>query len=66
MVVDILIEKGTIVTIDMQRRIIKDGAIAIEKKQIIDVGTTEELRQKFKFDKVINAEGKLVMPGPRH
>jgi len=61
--VDILIENGWILTVDRDRRIIYDGAIAIEKDRIIDVGKTRELKQKYSANKVINAKDKLIMPG---
>lgn len=59
----LLMEKGTILTLDGERRIIEDGAIAVENDRIIDVGKTVDLRARYKADRVINAEHKLVMPG---
>ena len=61
--VDKLILHGTILTMDSQRRIINDGAIAIEKDRILDVGTTKDLKAKFKAKNTIDASGKVVMPG---
>lgn len=61
--VDTIIDRGTILTVDKDRRIIKDGAIAIQKNRIIDLGTSEEIKQKYEAKKIINAEKKLVMPG---
>lgn len=60
---DILIEEGIIVTVDSERRIIENGAVAIEKDRIVDVGKTDELRKKHQANVVINAQRKLVMPG---
>lgn len=61
--VDKLILHGTILTMDSQRRIINDGAIAIEKDRILDVGTIKDLKAKFKAKNTIVASGKVVMPG---
>lgn len=61
--VGMLIEKGTIITMNEGRQIIKNGSLAIEKDRIMDIGKSEEIRKKFKADYVINAEGKIVMPG---
>ena len=36
--VDVLIENGTVVTVDPQRRVIRKGAVAIAKNRIMDVG----------------------------
>ena len=60
----ILIEHADwIVTMDPERRIIKDGTIAIEKDRIVAIGTTKETASKFKAEKTINASGRLVIPG---
>jgi 5-methylthioadenosine/S-adenosylhomocysteine deaminase len=48
---------------DSERRIITDGAVAIDGDRIIQVGKTSEIASEFKPDKIIDAEGKLVLPG---
>ena len=40
---DIIITNGIVVTIDPDRRVIENGAIAIEKDRIVAVGTTDEI-----------------------
>jgi putative selenium metabolism protein SsnA len=61
----ILIENGTIVTLGDEKRIIPDGAVYIEGNTIKYVGKTEEVKTQVKHPKpqIINAKGKLVMPG---
>jgi 5-methylthioadenosine/S-adenosylhomocysteine deaminase len=54
---------GWVVTMDPDRRIFTDGAVAIEDDRIVEVGKTDKIANKFKADKVINAEDKLVLPG---
>jgi len=61
--VDILIEHGTLLTLNTERQIITDGAIAIRKDRITAVGKTADLRQKFNGKKTIDASLRLVMPG---
>jgi 5-methylthioadenosine/S-adenosylhomocysteine deaminase len=61
--VDILIKKGIIYTMDKQRRIIRDGAVAIDDGRIVDVGPTEELNRRHSADEVIDASEKAVLPG---
>ncbi|MDH5375223.1 MAG: amidohydrolase [Candidatus Bathyarchaeota archaeon] len=60
---NILIQNGTIITVH-NRRIICQGAIAIEDKKIIDVGKNNELKRKYGrgYEK-IDAKGKVVIPG---
>ena len=62
---DIYIRGGFIITVDSKRRIIRDGAVAIEDGKIIAVGKREELDKDFKehSEKVIDASRKIVMPG---
>ena len=58
----ILIKNGTLITMDPRRRIIKDGAVAIENDKIADVGKTTALKD-FQADKVFDAANRIVMPG---
>lgn len=48
---------------DERRRILKDGAIAIEAPYIVDVGKTDEVKRRNRADVRIETRGKLVMPG---
>jgi 5-methylthioadenosine/S-adenosylhomocysteine deaminase len=61
--IDYLIKNTLIVTLDKQRRIIKDGTIAIEGDKIVDVGKTEELSKMHSAQTVIDAKDKIVGPG---
>jgi 5-methylthioadenosine/S-adenosylhomocysteine deaminase len=58
----ILIKNGTILTMDPRRRIIKDGAIAIENDKIVDVGKSAALKD-YQADKVFDASDRIIMPG---
>ncbi len=59
----LLITNATVITVDGQRRIIKDGAVAIQDDQIVGVGKTSEIRSKFSGAEILRATGKLVLPG---
>ncbi len=61
--VDLLIEQGVVITMDPQRRVIEDGAVAVRGDRLVAVGTTAELRQRFTARKLINAQRKAVLPG---
>ena len=43
--------------------LIEDGAVAIRAEQIVAVGPTSDLAPRFKAKQVIDAAGKVVMPG---
>ncbi|MDD5589975.1 MAG: amidohydrolase [Candidatus Portnoybacteria bacterium] len=62
----ILIKNGTILTQDKNRRVIKDGAVLFEGETIKAIGQTkkvESLIKGKKLEKIIEAKGKVVMPG---
>ena len=60
---DIIIKNGTIVTMDPQRRILHDSAIAIEGTKIVALGSINEITEAYSADKIIDAKGKAVLPG---
>ncbi|MGQ9538783.1 MAG: amidohydrolase [Candidatus Bathycorpusculaceae bacterium] len=58
-----VIYSGTIVTMQ-NGKIIKDGAVAIEKEFIADVGKTREILRKYpRGYERLDAKGKVVIPG---
>ncbi len=60
--VDLLIKNGLVVTMDKDRRIIADGSIAVEDGRIVSV-KRGKAKTKSKPEEVIDARGKIVMPG---
>lgn len=58
----ILVHGGTVITMDPRRRIVTDGAVAVENDRIVDVGKSAALAG-FQAEKRIDARGKIVMPG---
>lgn len=60
---DLLIRGGFLVTMDPQRRVIEDGAVAVKDNRIIGVGTTAEMNQQHPARHVIEAKGKAILPG---
>ena len=61
--VDILIKNGTVVPVNKERSIIKNGAVAIQNGKIVDVGPTADLTKKYSADRIIDASHKAVLPG---
>jgi 5-methylthioadenosine/S-adenosylhomocysteine deaminase len=61
--VDLLIIGGTVITMDSQRRVLDDGAVAVRADSIVAVGSRAELEAKYAPARVINARGTIVMPG---
>ncbi|MBI4587983.1 MAG: amidohydrolase [Candidatus Rokubacteria bacterium] len=56
-------EADWLLTLDSQRRIIRDGALAVEGGRIVAVGKTPETRAAHPAARVISARGKVVTPG---
>jgi 5-methylthioadenosine/S-adenosylhomocysteine deaminase len=61
--VDVLVSGGTVVTMDAQRRIVEDGAVAVRGDTIVAAGPRAEIEARFDASRQIDARGKLVMPG---
>jgi len=59
----LLVENGLLITLDAERRVIRNGSVAMEGNRIVGVGKSEEIRGKFRADRVLDARGKVVTPG---
>jgi len=61
--VDLLVSGGTVITMDGQRRVIENGAVAILGDSIVAVGPRAEIESKFEAAHTIDAHGSLMLPG---
>src|SRR5437762_551176 len=61
--VDLIIRGGTVVTMDGSRRVIENGGIAITDGRIVAVATAAAMDLNDGARQVIEAQGKVVMPG---
>jgi 5-methylthioadenosine/S-adenosylhomocysteine deaminase len=52
-----------VVTVDSDRRIFRDGALAIDGDKIVGVGKSDDILAAHRPDRVIEATGKLILPG---
>jgi 5-methylthioadenosine/S-adenosylhomocysteine deaminase len=59
----ILVEHGTIVTVDRERRILSDGSVLIDGRDIVAVGPARTIRPPRPPDRVIDARQSVVLPG---
>ena len=60
---DLLIVGGKIVTMNHERNVIEDGAIAVLDGEIKAVGTRGEVTKNYTAKETINADGKIIVPG---
>ncbi|MDH5702689.1 MAG: amidohydrolase family protein [Aigarchaeota archaeon] len=59
----ILIKGGLVATMNPQRRVIEDGAVAVDGERIVDIGLTKDIEAKHNADILVEAQGKIVLPG---
>ena len=60
---DLIIHNGTLITMDLQRRIIPHGAVAVKNDTIVAVGTSAEILQEHTAHQTIDAQGCAILPG---
>src|SRR4026208_817263 len=60
---DLLVLGGTVVTMNKNRDVIEDGAIAVKAGKIVAVGTRADISRHYVGRQTVNASGKLIIPG---
>jgi 5-methylthioadenosine/S-adenosylhomocysteine deaminase len=60
---DLIVTGAFIITMDPDRRVIADGAVAIAGGKIIAVGPTCEICHDHAAPEVVQADGKVMLPG---
>ena len=59
---DLLIE-GTVITMDPDRRVIRDGAVAVKGDRIVAVDSAEDVRARFDAERTLGGSRRIVLPG---
>jgi cytosine/adenosine deaminase-related metal-dependent hydrolase len=59
----ILIEHATVVTLDRERRILADGSILVDGRDIVQVGRADAVRPPRAPDRVIDGRRRVALPG---
>jgi 5-methylthioadenosine/S-adenosylhomocysteine deaminase len=60
---DLIIVGGIVITMDADRRILEDGAIATRGDAILEVGTRAQIEAQYSAPNKIDAKGRLILPG---
>jgi 5-methylthioadenosine/S-adenosylhomocysteine deaminase len=61
--VDLLICAGCVITMNAQRQIVLDGAVAVKGADIVGVGKASDLRRQFRARRSIEAPRGVLTPG---
>ena len=61
--VDLLIRVGCVVTVDPERRILRDAMIAIEGERIVAIGPTTDIMAGWTASRIIDASDSIATPG---
>lgn len=61
--VDLIILGGTIVTMDDERHLVENGAIAIAQGRIAAVGPRAQIQQKYQSRETVDASARIIVPG---
>ena len=61
--VSLIVHNGTVVTMDATRRVIENGAVAVDGSDIVAVDTDAAIRKQFQGVEMLDAGGQVIMPG---
>ncbi len=61
--VDLIVKNAYLVTMDSERRLFTNGALAVSSSRIVDIGTSADISQKYRGERTIDAGGGVVHPG---
>lgn len=61
--VDTLVRRATIITMDDERRILREGSFAIDAGRIVGIGPDSSIEPHFRARRVIDGQSFLITPG---
>lgn len=61
--VELLVLGGWVLTVDQQRRVFRNGGIAISGSRIVEVGRADDLRARYRAAKTIDVPDAVITPG---
>ena len=61
--VSLVVTGGTVVTMDVDRRVLSPGAVVIDGNEIVAVDRPDRIASRFQAVETIDASGSIVLPG---
>lgn len=61
--IDLLLTHATVVTMDAEGSVLRDGAVAIRGREIVAVGATATLAEQFSAGETVDCSGCAIIPG---
>jgi len=61
--VDVVLRGGAVVTMDVNRRIIAPGSVALRGRDIVAVGTVDEVDTAYRAALTVDCRDQVIMPG---
>lgn len=61
--VDLIVSGGTVVTMDANKSVIENGAVAVRGDKIVAIGSAGDITRRYASRQIIPAGGKVVIPG---
>jgi 5-methylthioadenosine/S-adenosylhomocysteine deaminase len=61
--IDLLVQGGTVVTMDRHNRVLENGAVAVRAERIVAIGPAADIAARYEADHTVDATGHVVMPG---
>jgi len=60
---DMVLLGGTAITVDSERRVIRDSGIAIQGENIVFVGKGTEVLEQYQAKQTLDCKDKIMLPG---
>lgn len=60
---DLILKRGTVITMDPERRILENASVAVEGTRIAAVGPADDIEAAYSADREIDCLHKAILPG---
>lgn len=61
--VDLVLQGGTAITVDSERRVIRDAGIVVQGEDIAFVGKATEISERYQAKRTLDCTDKVIIPG---